>query len=87
MPRYFFNVIDGFDLPDNQGQELESAGNARRHALQVLSSLFAVLENDPSDHDWAVTVTDPRGLLLFTLEMQYTHSPATRPTPVRERAY
>ena len=32
MPRYFFNVIDGFSKPDRDGLELPDIAAARREA-------------------------------------------------------
>jgi hypothetical protein len=33
MPRYFFNVDDGRDLPDNEGTELAGRNEAHRQAI------------------------------------------------------
>jgi hypothetical protein len=80
MPRYFFHVRDGFDLPDREGAEFSDLAVARLEAVRAAGKL---LSND-ADHfwngrEWIMTVTNEAGLVLFTLEFVATEAPVARP--------
>lgn len=69
MARYFFNLHDGTDYPDKDGQELPSIEEARRHAAQYAGEML----KDPSNnfwngHKWTIDVADEHGVVLFGLE-------------------
>ena len=40
MPRYFFHVIDGKDLPDNVGTVLANADEARAEAIVLSGAML-----------------------------------------------
>ena len=46
MPRYFFHVIDGKDLPDNVGTVLANAAEARAEAIVFSGAML----KDFGDH-------------------------------------
>jgi len=80
VPRFYFHTDDGQALRDEDGAELPSVGDARREAARVLGEM---LKEQP-DAFWAdggltLTVTDARGLALFTLDVSATVAPAAGP--------
>ena len=68
MPRYFFNVHDGHDIPDQTGTVLPDLDAARREALrytcELLGSLNAAFWEG---HDWTLECSDEAGAILFRL--------------------
>ena len=77
MPRYYFHVADGKDFPDLQGTELADLAAARREALRFSGAMLSdASERFWSGDDWAMTVTDERGLTLFVLNFMATDAPA-----------
>lgn len=68
MPRYHFNVHDGFDLPDPEGSDLPDLRAARIEAVRYAGSLLHDHAVTFWDHDdWRMEVTDEAGLILFSL--------------------
>ena len=68
MPRYFFNVKDGQNLPDDQGTVLASPDAAR--VMAVLTSgemLKGRAESFWTDPDWQMHVTDEQGATVCHL--------------------
>ena len=73
MPRYFFNVKDGRDLPDHQGTVLANPDAAR--VMAVFSSgemLKAHAEQFWLDRDWQMHVTDEQGASVCDLRFSGT---------------
>jgi hypothetical protein len=64
MPRYYFNVINGADLPDLVGTELLDLAAARNQAIRHAGEL---LQDDGggggfwSGHEWRMLVRDDVG--------------------------
>ena len=62
MPRYFFHVDDGEDMPDEEGTELADVATARAQAImtagQILKDLGQQLWNGDT---WTMTVVDELG--------------------------
>jgi hypothetical protein len=50
MPRYFFNVYDGKDLPDSEGIELAGRNEAHRQAIITAGEMLR--ESDRALSDW-----------------------------------
>jgi hypothetical protein len=77
VERYFFHLEDGTSIPDNEGTELPSLEAAKHAAVQLLAQTLC---NAPSKfwnaETYRVNVTDRAGLILFTLEIVATVSPA-----------
>lgn len=70
MPRYFFHVSDGSELPDHDGVELPGPGAARRQATALLGRLMAAAPEDVwNGDDWQVRVEDQSGLVLFSIHI------------------
>jgi hypothetical protein len=68
MPRYFFNVIDGRSIIDNQGSELAGLKEARVEAIQLAGAILRD-EGDTfwSGEEWHMHVTDASGQSVLTL--------------------
>ena len=77
MPRYFFNVIDGRSIIDNEGSELAGLKDARIEAIQLAGAILRD-EGDTfwNGEEWHMHVTDASGLsvlkLRFSVEDQGT---------------
>ena len=75
MPRYFFHVIDGRALMDDEGMELAGIDEARRQAIQTAGEM---LRQSASGFwggcPWQMTVANANGDTLFTLRFSvYDH--------------
>ena len=73
MPRYFFNVQDGQDLPDREGTVLADANAAR--VMAVFSSgemIRAHAEQFWNHGDWHMHVTDEQGAGVCDLRFSGT---------------
>jgi hypothetical protein len=77
VPRYFFDVVDGKNLPDEIGEELSDLAAAKCHAVTYAGRLIC---DDAADFwgrgEWLMTVADATGLTLFTLVLTGYDSPA-----------
>ncbi len=79
MPRYFFDVHDGEDLPDADGCILNDHEAARREAVRYAASLLnEVGERFWTGSDWLMNVKDESGLVLFTLHFVGIEAPSVR---------
>ncbi len=79
MPRFFFNVHDGVEMPDLEGVELPDLRSARNEAVQLSAGMLRDAPEQFWNHqEWAVDVTDESGLILFTLTFVGTQAPALR---------
>ena len=68
MPRYFFHIIDGKDIPDHDGTELAGIAEARTQAIASAGAMIAeqgdtVWNGSP----WMMNVIDEAGTPVFTL--------------------
>ena len=73
MPRFFFNVKDGQDLPDHEGMVLADADAAR--VMAVFSSgemIRAHASQFWKDRDWQMHVTDEQGATVCDLRFSGT---------------
>jgi hypothetical protein len=68
MPRYFFNVIDGRSIIDNQGSELAGLKEARVEAIQLAGAILRD-EGDTfwNGEEWHMNVTDASGQSVLKL--------------------
>lgn len=74
MPRFYFNLED---RPDEDGAELSSVAAAKCEAVRMAGRLIC----DSASEFWdtgrlLMTVTDDRGLSLFTLDFVGMESPS-----------
>ena len=70
MPRYFFNVIDGFSTPDSDGVVLPDIEGAKTAAVilsgEILRDLGAKFWRIPS---WQMNVSDESGAVILVLRL------------------
>jgi len=76
VPRYHFNLHDHRYVPDPEGSDLPNLEHAKRQAIKLAA---AILLNCPdeflSSKEWRVEVTDPSGVLHFTVGLAVSHAP------------
>ena len=75
MPRYFFNVHDGRDYPDDQGTELPDLAAVRAEALRSSGEMLRDSKGAGdfwSGDDWTMNVTDEAGKTMLTLRFSGT---------------
>ena len=73
MPRYFFNVKDGRDMPDHDGLELADPAAARVMAVFTSGEMLrAHAESFWNDRDWQMNVTDDQGATVCHLRFSGT---------------
>ena len=73
MPRYFFNVKDGRDIPDTEGTVLADADAARVEAVAALGDLIkGHAETFWKTSDWQMHVTDEHGDSVCYLRLSGT---------------
>ena len=68
MPRYYFHVIDGREIIDNEGTELSGLREARVEAIHLAGSIL----RDEGDkfwkgEQWHMNVTDASGQSVLKL--------------------
>ena len=68
MPRYFFHVIDGRNIIDNEGSELAGLKEARVEAIHLAGSILRD-EGDEfwNGEEWRMNVTDASGQSVLKL--------------------
>ena len=68
MPRYYFHVIDGREIIDNEGTELSALKEARVEAIHLAGSILRD-EGDKfwNGEQWHMTVTDASGQSVLKL--------------------
>jgi hypothetical protein len=78
VPRYFFHVHDGTDVPDLEGTELRDITAARAQGLMLAGEIIrdAGRRGDLGE-DWSIEVSDQGGLVLFRMVFLVAASPAT----------
>jgi hypothetical protein len=58
MPRYFFNVIDGKFLVDDEGTECAGMREVRAQAISTAGAILKDGGDFPNDTDWQMHITD-----------------------------
>ena len=80
MARYFFHLEHTSTLTDREGSEHPDLNSAKRHAVKLIAD---TLSGEPQafwDSDvFRVTVSEANGLVLFTVEVVASLSPALDP--------
>jgi hypothetical protein len=68
VPRYFFNVHDGKDLPDDRGTELANREEARQQAIVSAGEMVRETTRKYLRGDvWEMHVTDELGATVCML--------------------
>ncbi len=76
MARYFFDLQDGEQIPDEVGTDFATLEDARHHAAITIASLL--IKNPAkfwSGKEWEMLVRDDLGLTLFSLAFIATEAP------------
>ncbi|HEX8300098.1 DUF6894 family protein [Sphingomonas sp.] len=72
MARYYFNLHDGMEFPDNQGREFANLQEARNAALEYACEMMRASGEAWEGEEALLQVTDERGTPLFTLAFSGT---------------
>lgn len=76
LPRYFFHIHDGADLPDDEGTDLPNLDAARNDAVRLSGEMLRDSGGSFwNSGEWSVEVADEAGLTLFTLTFFATDAP------------
>ncbi len=68
MPRFYFHVHDGRDVPDPYGVELPDQEAARREAIRAAGEMLRDWSGKlPIGSEWRMNVTDGAGHPVLTL--------------------
>jgi hypothetical protein len=72
LPRYFFHVRDGTDMPDHVGTELPDVAVVREEAVRTVGEMLRDVAGFWTGEEWRMTVLDEAGervlLLRFSAE-------------------
>jgi hypothetical protein len=75
VPRYFFHVIDGKDIPDNDGTELADSEEARSEAVVLSGELLRDLGSQFwNSSEWQIHVEDEAGDKVCALKFSADRS-------------
>ena len=73
MPRYFFHVHDGIDMPDEEGTELSGPEEARSQAVIACGEALKDLDGRFWEHgEWTMRVQDWQGKVVCELKFSGT---------------
>lgn len=79
MSRYHFHLTSDRETFDDEGVDLASLHDARCYAVRMIAE---VLCNAPERYweteQYRVTVSDPKGLTLFSVELVSADAPSIR---------
>ena len=82
LPRYFFDVIDGFSLIDGEGTELPDLAAARRQAIQASGEILRdMAAKFWLGTPWRMTVRDEDRRPLFVIRFSAEEVPAGDQSP------
>ncbi len=80
MERFLFSLSDGVPHPDEESVDLPDVAAARGEAARVLSDALKLRSEEFwRDGRWVLTVSDERGLVLFSIYVDAIASAATGP--------
>lgn len=75
MPRYYFDIRDGQDFPDEDGTELPDLDAARVEAVRYSAEVLKEMpERFWNCHEWKMTVSDANRHKLFVLRFQASNA-------------
>ena len=79
MPRYFFNVTDGYSNPDPEGTELPDVYTAQAEAIRLSGELLRDMgAKFWNGAEWKLEVTDENGQILFILHFSAEEGPGLK---------
>ncbi len=71
MPRYFFNIIDGTDLHDDEGTDLPDLDSARCMAIRYVGALLEDCGHRLGfGQTWHLEATDEARRVLFQIDFR-----------------
>jgi len=75
MPRYYFDIVDGQDLPDVDGSDHADLAAARVESIRYSGEVLREMpERFWNAEEWTMTVSDARRVPLFTLKFLAQHA-------------
>jgi hypothetical protein len=70
MPRYFFNVHDDTDYPDQLGEELPDVAAAWKEGALVAAEMIRDhLRRLQPGQEWRLEISDQSGALLYVISL------------------
>ena len=72
MPRYFFHVRDGKDVPDHDGTEIADPASVRPQAVSAAGEMLRDLGPKWDGQEWRMTVVDEAGKMILRLSFSAT---------------
>ena len=72
MPRYFFNVIDGKNILDEEGTELPDRAAVRAEAIRTSGEMLTDMGDAWDGEHWQMNVADESGRVVFRLQFSAT---------------
>jgi hypothetical protein len=69
MPRYYFNVIDGRSIIDDEGTELADPNAAKMEAIHLIGGILRDLASVPERRDWRIEVAS-EGSTIFSIALR-----------------
>ncbi len=80
MERFLFNLTDGSPVADDEGLELADVAAARKEAVRFLADALRHKGDEFwRDGRWTLTVSDARGLVMFSIFVDAVASAAVGP--------
>ena len=89
MARYFFHVMDGRFLVDEEGTECLNVAHAREQSVATAGAILKDLGGTyPSGVEWQMHVTDEEKVTLFKLRFSLEElAPVAAPPALQSREY
>lgn len=82
MPRYFFNVFDGYSDLDDTGTEFPDIYTAQSEAIRVSGEIIRDMgARFWNGTQWRLEVTDEQSKVLFVLKFSAEESPLPTTDP------
>ena len=81
MPRYFFHIHDGRDVPDREGADLPDMHAVRSEPIRAASEILRDLDGALTGEEWTMKVTDQASQPVLTLRFsatEHAHYPIPR---------
>lgn len=67
MPRYFFDVHDDQDIPDDTGTDLPDRNAVRAVAVRYAGEILKDEGGKLVGNEWSMTIRDDAGRIVLTL--------------------